>query len=453
MPAPPRPGGGNRGALLGGLIAGIVMIALIAGVLIYVANGDDSPPKPKADAVQLVSDTFDPATDRVKLWDADAEPGSGGSDSYTTTGQWLYDKTLVAGEKTLVGYDLKTGQRLWAVNPPSSGLTPCTMSTELTKGGVGAVLYTSDSSPSTTSACDWVQAVDAATGEEKWHAELKVRENSRTSASLLVNEDQVVAMTNNVIAAYDIDTGAEKWSGDAGQSCYRYGKGEGKTLILVDSCPYNREPQNQVLSVDSTNGRILWKTKIDDSAFLRAAVLSANPPVVQINPGTAASRGYIVSFDENGTPRGQIKQEQSYGTLLEGDTFPAQYLIKDRTLVTTIYKQSFNPYKGGTVIAFDLISGAERWHSDIGTDKPIRLVDIAGESVIAIQSGQISTDQVQLLSYGLSAGTVTPGGKFPDQGSNSFQNCTVRMYGGLLVSVVRYTSEYVPWVALYAPSG
>ena len=128
-------------------------------------------------------------------------------------------------------------------------------------------------------------------------------------------------------------------------------------------------------------------------------------------------------------------------------------LSADRTMVTTVYKNPLDPNEGGTLVAFDLTSGAKLWNSDFEGSKSIRLVGIAGESVIAIQKGEIATVPSRLLSYRLPSGSMTPGGKLPDQDSNSYREQTVRMFGGLLVSVeLHVDGENNPWVTLYAPS-
>ena len=431
-----------------------MLIALAAGVFVYGSSCDDPEPKPKADAVQLASDTFDAAAGRVQLWDAKPNPEAVGDEANSSPGLWLYGGTLVVGnQRDVAAYDLKTGQLKWSAHPPESGLLPCTMSAEVSRVGTGAILYTSGGDTSDSSACDWIQVVDVRTGAEKWSAKLDVESSTRSKTSVMVNDEQAVAMTDHLVAAFDVDNGKQQWSKPTQQpDCYLYGKGEDTTLLLLDICS-TREQGNGMLAVDTRDGDIIWKRTFGDAPNLKSAVLSVNPAVLRLKYGSSALRGYIVCFDEKGKSLGEIAQPQPFGMILDKDTSTEQYLIKDRTMVTTVYKNPLDPNEGGTLVAFDLTSGAKLWNSDFEGSKSIRLVGIAGESVIAIQKGEIATVPSRLLSYRLPSGSMTPGGKLPDQDSNSYREQTVRMFGGLLVSVeLHVDGENNPWVTLYAPS-
>lgn len=456
-PAPPTSGKGKTGLIVG-IVAGIVAIALLGVGIVYVTSDDDSKgggDKPQAsDALTLAKDDFQLAPERSVLWKVSTSSATP-TDASTHIGTWTGEKNLVVGDqKALTGYDLKTGGQSWTVEAPQSGAAPCAMSPTITKDGLGAALYNKSGARSGTP-CTLLTVIDTTTGTVKWQTDLRSTTDSSRDHSVAIDEKhkRIYAIAANMAFSYSLEDGKKNWEAGGAKYCNLSGETAPSAIIVAQVCFDSNK--TVIASLDLKNGhdKTRWKYTVPGNSSSKATILSADPPVASINPGSAAARGNLVRFDSSGQPGPKIAMSQPFGKLPDNTIFDSfsRYVFKDTTMIASISKSSAG--KPAIIAAFDLTTGKEKWHQEIGsTQRAVQVVGVEGDSIIAAQEGDYST-QGELLKLALSSGTPTKGGKFPVETASYLDRNRMIVQGNLIFVISNYASSYTPRVIAFGPRG
>jgi outer membrane protein assembly factor BamB len=163
-------------------------------------------------------------------------PGGGGTggDTQGGTAKLAWTKTLesyrgtwttassvvVGGGATLTAYSTATGKTQWSW-PAGTGNTICAMS-RIPEDGIGVLIYGGTDPDLDAADCQYLEAVDLATGSPLWPRPLSLEDSDgRTSpfndaAILAVGDGAVVAPTgaNDDLIDVNLHTGAVNWRDD-----------------------------------------------------------------------------------------------------------------------------------------------------------------------------------------------------------------------------------------------
>lgn len=455
-PAPPGRSGGRNGLVIG-IVAGAVAVLLIAGGVIVAASGDDKPgdgkKKQRTDPVELASGTFRFEPDRSVLWKVET-PTAAPTAASTLIGQWTGAKNLVVGDQSaLTGYDITTGKELWKAEAPVSGAAPCAMSPELTADGLGGVLFRKAGARNTSAPCTLLTVIDTATGKVKWYEDVRPGADEGRDHSIAVDEknNRVFALTANMAFSHALDSGKKNWDAGGAKYCNLTGKVAATAVVVAQTCFDTNKTVVASLDLADGHNKSRWKYTVPGDSSAKARILSADPAVASINPGSAAARGNIVMFDSAGRPGPGVSMSQPFGKLPENTIFDTSvpYRFDGTTMVTTVGSSSAKPR---TVAAFDLTTGKEKWHQDVSAQgKAVQVVGIEGGNVIAAESGDYSDVRGQLVRLQLTTGTATRGGRFPVDTAKSLDRNPVLLKGDIVFVVANYASKYTPRVTAFGP--
>ena len=471
--APAEAGAATGGNPLGRLLAAatgrapdtdrktfIVRAALGAAALVVlgiagyaVAGGGSGGSKPKAAAASAPS--VDLATAHTKSWAAPADAGSAkGNDGLV--GSWLLTTAVVRGDGMGVSaYSATGGSVLWTVAPPVAGAVPCAMSSTVDTGGVGAVLF--QARPGSGQACTLLVAVDTATGKAKWTATLPG--GSTTPTSVMVSDTQVVAVAGPAATGYDVATGKQSWTySGPGKYCALTGNGTAGTLLLQSTCA-DTNPKQQVVSLDSTTGKLNWWRGLPENAA-SYTVLSASPAVVSVHM-TNPAQDTLESFNTQGDAQATIPVAQVGGLLdsLHGtfDPDPALFFTGN-TLVAELTPTTSTGASGGAtpavsssgvVTAFDLVSGKQLWQTAPSEQGQSALVGVDGSGAVVATEERIG-QPATLSHFDLVTGKETPGGAFPQSTGSLLTSGRVLYQGSLVAVLPQFTSTYGTAATLYS---
>ncbi|KRV49329.1 hypothetical protein AQ490_03835 [Wenjunlia vitaminophila] len=464
-----------------GVVGGVVALALAIGAVV-VLTGDDGKddeaktggttsgqnggpstddPEKKGnenegkDGLALSTSTFQLEPDRTTLWKAKTAADTSPSSSTGLVGNWLSGNNFILGdEQSITAYDLKTGEKAWDVEAPESNAVPCYMSDEITSDGKAAVLFRKASAES-FHPCTLLTIIDTKTGRPVWFKDVKPGAEDGDYGDVAIDEknNRVFAITAEMVFSYSLDAGKKNW--DAGGKEYCNITGEATpTAVLVEQTCFDSD-KTVIHSLDLNNGRkSLWTYSAPGDSQTKVSILSAAPAVALVNEGSAAARGNIVAFDAKGKPGRQIPMAQAFGNLPDRTSVLGRlprYYFTGTTMVTAVGKGSSG--KSATVAAFDLTTGAEKWHQDIGTaEKGAQILAVNDTSVVAAKEGGYDTSG-KLVSIALDSGKQTEGGSFPSGSSvmTSLDFNQLVLKGDLIFGVEAYASSYNPRVVAFGP--
>ncbi|GAB2623669.1 hypothetical protein GCM10027168_64590 [Streptomyces capparidis] len=464
MPPTPGGGGGRKNGLIIGIIGGAVAIAVAAAGIVWATSGGDDKQAGKkggttggqsqtggtngggGEKPTLTAGSFDLGSDRTVLWKVDAKKANGDDSLATAIGHWFAGGNFVFGDETgITAYDLKTGQEKWTAQAPENGAKPCAMSEEVGDDGKAAVLYRPAKAES-YAPCTLLAVLDTATGKKVWSHNLRPGAESGRGDSVSVDakNNRVFAITAEMVFSYSLDTGKKNWDAGGDEDCDLSGR-TAPTAIVVEQTCFD-EDKTVIHSLNLDDGRkSLWTADAPGDYSTDVAVLSASPAVTLINEGSAAARGYVNGYSDNGTPNPKIKMAQSFGNLPEADglfdTAP-RYRFSGTTMIATVGKGSTG--RNTTVAAFDLTTGQEKWHKQVGdAENAAQVLGFEGDSLVAARGGGYSGEG-KLLGIALSDGTVTEGGDLPKNTVGTLEYNELVHHENLLVLSQRFASTYQP---------
>ncbi|MFD4229542.1 PQQ-binding-like beta-propeller repeat protein [Streptomyces sp. NPDC058545] len=309
--APPQQGG-NGGkkftTQMQIIVAAVVAVAVIIGGGIFLASGDD-----KKNEVSSAGPTGGdkggedsgiggggkekvPANTKSAVAFQLPEPKVG--DVTTVDGSWLTDKAYVkTGVDEIVGYDKAKGTKLWSI--PLEGQL-CAASRHMSKDYKTAIVF-EEGKPTKAKKyppCNQVGGIDLNTGKLMWSKPV----TAATSGDEPVRFDEVTLSGSTVAAggteggaAFDLNTGAERWKPKVGtDGCYDKGYGGGDALAVVRKCGTYDSPQLVIQALNPTTGAPLSSFKMPPGVDY-ASIVSTKPLVVAADVGDTAGDGSGIS--------------------------------------------------------------------------------------------------------------------------------------------------------------
>ncbi|MCJ1676536.1 PQQ-like beta-propeller repeat protein [Streptomyces sp. APSN-46.1] len=399
-PSPPAPGGGRRNPFKGG--PAVLIAALVAGVLLLVGgsvyalvgSGRDEPGEPAAKGTESAvpsgspsvdqgdgkgpgggSDGYDPnagiKAGEARVWLAENKtelPGAGASQY----GPWrVGDVVVKAMFKEVTAYAVADGQEKWkvALETPLCGVPQAPTASGKLVVGVRA-------NDSAEAYCTHLQQIDLATGKAGWKVEVPP-ENSRDSTrefGMVISGDTVTVARSIIVSGFSVTDGRKLFGTSKTGNCYPTGFGGGAKLIGLLNCPDAKDPagrsQVMIQELDPASGTPKWSYTYEKGWNL-GRVYSMDPLVMAAynseqkvwNITAFGADGKIRSQNEakfgvtgrcNGWGDGTNGLHYCDGAVVDGDTL---YIAGGKP------GASLGIDKADEVIAFDLNSGQEKWHS------------------------------------------------------------------------------------------
>ncbi|WP_030926758.1 PQQ-binding-like beta-propeller repeat protein [Streptomyces sp. NRRL B-24720] len=291
------------------IVAAVVAVAVIIGGGIFLASGGDDKKNEVSTAGPTGGDKDGgdsgiggggkekvPANTKSTVAFQLPEPKVG--DVTTVDGSWLTDKAYVkTGVDEIVGYDKVKGTKLWSV--PLEGQL-CAASRHMSKDYKTAVVF-EESKPTKANKyppCNQVGGIDLNTGKLMWSKSV----TAATSGDKPVRFDEVTLSGTTVAAggteggaAFDLNTGAERWKPKVGtDGCYDKGYGGGDALAVVRKCGTYDNPQLVIQALNPTTGAPLSSFKMPPGVEY-ASIVSTKPLVVAADVGDTAGDGSGIS--------------------------------------------------------------------------------------------------------------------------------------------------------------
>jgi hypothetical protein len=441
--------GVNRKSYLTRLAVAGGALVILAGAGYYVARGDSGSSQPSSGAA--AQSQADIGVNHSKTWAAPAAAGatsanSGGSSAGNDglLGAWATADAVVRGDgEGVTAYSAGDGHKLWTVSAPSSGAVPCAMSPTVNSSGVGAVLF--QAKPGNGQDCNLLTAVDSASGQTKWKAQLPSGGGTNYGSSVMASDTRIVAVSDSAAAGYEAAGGKQQWSySGPGKFCALSGSGDGSSLLLQSTCA-DTSPKQQVISLAPDSGKMLWWRGLPQNAT-SYTVLSANPAVVSVHMSDP-TQDTIMSFSEKGDSQGTIPVAQTGGTLdsTHGSFDPDPALFfSGTTMIAAVNPpaQSASAASGPTVIAaYSLVSGKELWRTTAHEQGVAAPIGIDGSSAVVATDERVG-QPARLSNFDLATGTETVGGTFPQGTGSLLGSGRVLLRGSLVVALPEYTGSY-----------
>ncbi|MER7726474.1 PQQ-binding-like beta-propeller repeat protein [Streptomyces sp. NPDC096323] len=216
----------------------------------------------------------------------------------TVSGSWLTDKAYVkTGVDEIVGYDPAKGTKLWSI--PLDGQL-CAASRHMTKDFKTAIAFEEGKRTAANKypTCNQVGALDLSTGKLLWSKSV----TAATGGDRPVRFEEVTLSGSTVAAggteggaAFDLNTGAERWKPKVStDGCYDTGYGGGEALAVVRKCGTYDDPQLTIQALNPTTGAPLSSFKMPPGVEY-ASIVSTKPLVVAADVGDTAGDGSGIS--------------------------------------------------------------------------------------------------------------------------------------------------------------
>ncbi|MEW2547772.1 PQQ-binding-like beta-propeller repeat protein [Streptomyces sp. NPDC047002] len=478
MPPPPPygpgpgAGGGTGGPGFFRSRAGIVLAAVVAGVVVVgggswlafgtggggtkpVADVSPSPATrgPSASGTPFQGDGKGPGGP-----DTSADPNAGRKagearvlwtqaagadvprDHNTVYGPWFVGNTVVrALYKQVAGYAPATGKQLWSVTLPQS---VCAAPVAPTADGRIVVAYEDGTGESAH--CDQIEEIDLRTGKAGWHK--TVAQQGQFDILLDLNMaivgDTVAVSRIGGTNAYRVGDGKPLFSKVPGE-CQPVAVTSGNRMIADESCPGSgltgHGPQ-QLQELDPVTGKPKWTFRLK-SGYALDKVYSTDPLVVSVkNDDTKAWA--IASFGADGTQRATMRSSEKFsddcgdglgiddGTLQDckGVAVDAHTLY-----ITTALDESHSPYRNA-VVAFDLATGKQKWKAPAPSGRLVDPVAPRPGGGLLVYEEATPGQAGALASLGSGGGAYTVVRKHPDAAadleSSGFYHPSYHYVGG-----------------------
>ncbi|MFJ1548324.1 PQQ-binding-like beta-propeller repeat protein [Streptomyces sp. NPDC088246] len=213
-------------------------------------------------------------------------------------GSWLTDKAYVkTGLNEIVGYDLAKGTKLWSI--PLAGQV-CAASRHMSKDYKTAIAF-EEAKPTKArkyQPCNQIGAIDLNTGKLMWSKSVTAATSGDEPLryrEVTLSGTTVAAAGTEGGAAFDLNTGAERWKPKvSADGCYDAGYAGGEALAVVRSCGTYDDPQLVVQALNPTTGAPLSSYKMPPGVDY-ASIVSTKPLVVAADVGDTAGDGSGIS--------------------------------------------------------------------------------------------------------------------------------------------------------------
>ena len=242
-------------------------------------------------------------TDLAIAWSAPYDSSS----DLTTVGAWANGNSLIRVRvDEAVSYAAATGQPQWTLPVPGTDVACSVSGTSST--GVALIGYGQDSST-----CDHVLAVDLATGQQLWSAQVQNPYGGPQPTGLLaVAGGTGLILTDDGIAGVNAQSGKQQWTLAAPTGCtFQQLAASAGSAVAIAAC----DSSFYVTAIDPATGKQAWTHAVTEpSSGYQFQILSASPVVINDNltgpRGTSTVRvfgagGSVTStFPVSGIPLG-----------------------------------------------------------------------------------------------------------------------------------------------------
>ncbi|MCX4731591.1 PQQ-binding-like beta-propeller repeat protein [Streptomyces sp. NBC_01363] len=314
-PQPPQPNGnGKKFSTQMQIIvaASVAVVLIVAGGIWYSSGSGDDGKKDKASQSSgstegKSGENKGGAADGAGKEKAPADPKSKVAfqlplpkvtDITKVDGSWLTDKAYVkTGLNEIVAYDPAKGTKLWSI--PLAGQV-CAASRHMSKDYKTAIAFEQSKPTKATKypPCNQVGAIDLSTGKLMWSKSV----TAATSGDAAVRFEEVTLSGTTVAAggseggaAFDLNTGAERWKPKAtSDGCSDRGYGGGEALAVVRKCGSYDDPQLVIQALNPTTGAPISSYKMPPGVDY-ASIVSTKPLVVAADVGDTAGDGSGIS--------------------------------------------------------------------------------------------------------------------------------------------------------------
>ena len=229
---------------------------------------------------------------------------------------------MIAKKKTLVAYDVNSGQQRWRLNttPIESGL------------------LVSDDVLISVDLDGFIRGLDTASGETIWEEQLSERAGI-ISSPVLVDKNVAVANENGDLFLFDIKSGSETWAMEAGSPVQASLATDGEQIFVSTT-------RGRVMSVAGNTGEKEWVYAVADTTVRFAA------------PGIDMQSDMLVVGSSEGKVRAldASSGEEMWETALEGAIIIAPLFTKNTIYIGTLR---------GKVYALDKRTGEKIWEHKV----------------------------------------------------------------------------------------
>ncbi|GGT34206.1 hypothetical protein GCM10010207_37800 [Streptomyces atratus] len=213
-------------------------------------------------------------------------------------GSWMTDKAYVkTGLNEIVGYDAAKGTKLWSI--PLAGQV-CAASRHMSKDYKTAIAF-EEAKPTKAEKyqpCNQVGAIDLNTGKLMWSKSVTAATSGDAPLrykEITLSGTTVAAAGTEGGAAFDLNTGAERWKPKvSADGCYDAGYAGGEALAVVRTCGTYDDPQLVIQALNPTTGAPLSSYKMPPGVDY-ASIVSTKPLVVAADVGDTAGDGSGIS--------------------------------------------------------------------------------------------------------------------------------------------------------------
>ncbi len=302
------------------------------------------------------------ATPPVELWRRPVGPGWS---SFAVNGGLLYTQEQRGEEEIVSCYNLSNGEPVWrhqdAVRFWESNAGP----------GPRGTPTLHDGRAYTFGATGVLNALDAQTGAVVWSRNAATDTKRKTpdwgfASSPLIVGDLVVVAVSGTLAAYDLATGAPRWTGPSVGGSY-----SSPHLLEIDGVRQIGLMNGAgAISVAPADGEVLWQHDWEGVAIVQPA---------QIAPGN-----FLISTgDRSGARRIEVKREKDAWTVNERWTSTR---LKAYFNDFVLHRGHTFGFDGGLLTCVDLEDGARKWKG--GRYGAGQLVLLADQDVLLVLSEQ-----------------------------------------------------------------
>ncbi|MER7671943.1 PQQ-binding-like beta-propeller repeat protein [Kitasatospora sp. NPDC096128] len=380
--APEAPKQRNPVMLWGGIIGGVLAIAIVIGLVVLLQPSDPPKPDPGPGPVANSSgsttvggdnggNTVAPGPDNNSTkatfnvaWNAPAPANTDATNQLL--GIWGTDKYAVRVDSDGVkAYNLVDGKQAWNIPAPAGSKEVCSASYTSNSKNIAAVAFNTGDYD-----CSTIGAIDLTQGKLLWTVKATA---DRLSQPTLSVTDNVVAVGGNAVAGLNIATGQPAWQYQPrDKDCTMRARAAGNQIAISDRCYMTSGPKSQLVIVNADSGKPASSPITLTGTIEQVdAVIQDKPLVLLITNGPQGD--YILPFDKDNKPGNQmsVKEPGSDSLRLTGqDSAFTRNVVSGNTMYVQV-----NPTKPA-INAYDLTTGKRLWAASPGTasGSDIRLV-------------------------------------------------------------------------------
>ncbi|CAM5336938.1 Serine/threonine protein kinase OS=Kitasatospora aureofaciens OX=1894 GN=GCM10010502_34990 PE=4 SV=1 [Kitasatospora aureofaciens] len=380
VPVPAAPKQRNPVMLWGGIIGGVLAIAIVIGLVVLLKPDPKPSPGPGPVADSGSSSTVsggtsgsvapdDNTNSKTKAtfnvaWSAPSPANTDATNQML--GIWGTDKYAVRVDGDGVkAYNLTDGKPAWNIPAPAGSKELCSASYTANSKNIAAVSFNTGDSD-----CSTVGAVDLSSGKLLWTVKATA---DRLSQPTLSVTDNVVVVGGNAVAGLNVSNGQPAWQYQPrDKDCTMRARAAGNQIAISDRCYMTSGPKSQLVIVNADSGKPASSPiTLTGSIEEVDSVIQDKPLVLLITNGPNGD--YILPFDKDNKPGNQmsVKEPGSDSLRLSGQD---NAFTRNVVSGTTLYVQ-VNPTKPA-INAYDLTTGKRLWAASPGSTSgsDIRLV-------------------------------------------------------------------------------